>query len=140
MPNRRRISSGSAFEAQASYSRAIVSPDAGGDWVFVSGTTGFDYKTGAIAEKVEDQARQAFRNIQAALNLAGASIDDMVRVRVFLASGADFAKIAPVLSQYCRTAKPANTTLVTGFIDPRILVEIEATARIPHAGRIQGDP
>lgn len=121
---RKLISSGSSFEAVAGYSRAVVD----GDWVFVSGTTGFDYKTMTIDDDVVKQAEQCFRNIAAALQEAGASLDDAVRVRAFLANRADFERVAPVFGQHLGRARPANTTVVAELIDPRMKIEIEVTA------------
>ncbi len=122
---RRRISSGSSFEELASYSRAVVD----GDWVFVSGTTGFDYKAGTISPDVAEQARQTFRNIGVALEQAGSGFADLVRIRVYLADAADFASVAPIVGEFCRTSRPANTTVVTPLIDPRMKIEIEVTAK-----------
>ena len=121
---RKLISSGSSFEAVAGYSRAVVD----GDWVFVSGTTGFDYQTMTIADDVVAQAEQCFRNIAAALKEAGSSLDDVVRVRAFLASRADFERVAPVFGRHLGRARPANTTVVTELIDARMKIEIEVTA------------
>lgn len=125
MDSRRLISSGSSFEELAGYSRAVVD----GEWVFVSGTTGFDYAAGTISEDVTEQAEQAFRNIVWALDEAGASLADVVRVRVFLADGADFDRVAPVLGRRFAGIRPANTTVIAPLIDPRMKVEIEVTAR-----------
>lgn len=130
--HRRRISSGSRFEELAAYSRALVVPDAGGDWVFVSGTTGYDYRAHKISPDVCEQARQTFINIASALHAARGSLDDMVRIQIFLADRDDFERIAPIVGEYCRGAKPANTTLVTGFINQDIKIEIEVTARLPR--------
>ncbi len=122
---RRRISSGSSFEELASYSRAVVD----GEWVFVSGTTGFDYAAGTISGDVVEQTEQTFRNIEAALAEAGAEMADVVRIRVFVADPADFEKIAPIIGRHCREARPANTTIVASLVDSRMKVEIEVTAR-----------
>src|SRR5687767_6218895 len=118
---RRLISSGSPYEAQAGYSRAV----ADGDWVFVSGTTGFNYETMEISPDMAEQTRQTFRNIEAALAAAGASLDDTVRVRYILPAAADFAAAAPICAQQFARARPASTMLVAGLIDPRIKIEIE---------------
>jgi enamine deaminase RidA (YjgF/YER057c/UK114 family) len=123
--SRQRISSGSSFEELAGYSRAVVD----GDWVFVSGTTGFDYKSGNISDDVVEQTRQCFRNIDAALAQAGSSFADLVRIRVYLANAADFATVAPIVGEHCRGARPANTTVVTPLVDSRMKIEIEVTAR-----------
>ena len=124
-----RISSGSTFEELAGFSRAVVLPDAGGDWVLVSGTTGFDYAAMSISSDVEAQTHQVFRNIAHALEKAGSSLDEVVRIRVYLAAAEDFARVAPIVGQYMRVAKPANTTVVAPLVDERMRVEVEVTAR-----------
>jgi enamine deaminase RidA (YjgF/YER057c/UK114 family) len=122
---RRLISSGSKFEADIGYSRAVVD----GEWVFVSGTTGFDYATMAIAEDVTAQAEQCLKNIGAALAQAGASFADVVRVTYLLPNGADFPLCWPVLRRYFGEVRPAATMLSAGLADPRMKIEIEVTAR-----------
>jgi enamine deaminase RidA (YjgF/YER057c/UK114 family) len=122
---RRLISSGSRFEAEAGYSRAVVD----GEWIFVAGTTGFDYAAMAIAEDPAEQARQAFRNIAAALAEAGASLGDIVRVRYYMPDLADWPAIVPVLGEVFGAIRPAATALVCGLVDPRMKIEIEVTAR-----------
>lgn len=122
---RRWISSGSPYEAQIGYSRAVVD----GDWVFVSGTTGFDYATMTIADDVAAQAEQCLRNIDAALREAGASVADVVRVRYLLPDGGDFAACWPVLRRWFGAAPPAATMCCAGLLDPRMKIEIEVTAR-----------
>jgi enamine deaminase RidA (YjgF/YER057c/UK114 family) len=125
MSERRRISSGSPFEHDIGYSRAIVD----GNWVFVSGTTGFDYATMTISDDVAEQADQALRNIAAALAEAGSSLDDVVRVRYLLPRAEDFEVCWPVLRRYLGSALPAATMMVVGLADPRMKIEIEVTAR-----------
>lgn len=123
---RRLISSGSSFEKEFGYSRAVVD----GEWVFVSGTTGFDYSKMSISDDVVEQTEQCFRNIDAALDQAGASMADVVRVRIFVDSIASFEKVnRRVIGRVLGEIRPANTALVTGFIDPRIKIEIEVTAK-----------
>ena len=122
---RRLISLGSTFEAEAGYSRAVVD----GEWVFVAGTTGFDYAAMTIAEDPAEQARQTFRNITAALADAGASLADIVRVRYYMPDLADWPTIVPVLGEVFGTIRPAATALVCGLVDPRMKIEIEVTAR-----------
>ena len=122
---RRLISSGSTFEAEAGYSRAVVD----GEWIFVAGTTRFDYAAMTIAEDPAEQARQVFRNITAALTEAGASLADIVRVRYYVPDIADWPKIVPVLGEVFGTIRPAATALVCGLVDPRMKIEIEVTAR-----------
>ena len=122
---RRLISSGSRFEELAGFSRAVVD----GEWVFVSGTTGFDYASGSISDDVEEQAEQAFRNIKGALEEAGTSLVDVLRVRVYLADAADFDRVAPILGRHFRDIRPANTTVICPLVDRRMKAEIEVTAR-----------
>ncbi|MFP3944105.1 MAG: RidA family protein [Alphaproteobacteria bacterium] len=127
----KRISSNSKFEKLARFARAVVLPDPGGDWVLVSGTTGYDYRSGEITGDVSEQTRQAFRNIRAALTEADCTLDDLVCVRVFLARQADFETVAQIVGEHCYSARPANTTVVAALAEPEILVEIEVTARKP---------
>ncbi len=124
---RRRIASGSTFERDIGYVRAI----ADGDWVFVSGTTGFDYTTMTLADGVVAQAEQALANIATALAAAGASVADVVRVRYILPDRADFEPCWPVLRAAFAAAPPAATMIVAGLSDPRMRIEIEVTARRP---------
>ncbi|WP_341705532.1 RidA family protein [Ferrovibrio sp.] len=107
------------------YSRAVVD----GDWVHVSGTTGYDYASMTIAEDVVAQTEQTFRNIAAALQQAGCSLDDVVRVHYYLTEPAWFERIAPVCGRHFATARPAATALVCRLIDPKMKIEIEVTAR-----------
>ncbi len=122
---RRLISSGSSFEAEAGYSRAVVD----GEWIFVAGTTGFDYAQMTIADDPAEQTRQAFRNIEKALAEAGASLADVVRVRYYVPNAADWPAIVPVLGEVFGTIRPAATALFCGLVDPRMKIEIEVTAR-----------
>ncbi|RJF89890.1 RidA family protein [Oleomonas cavernae] len=121
---RRLISSGSTFEAQIGYSRAVVQ----GDWVFVSGTTGFDYATMTIGDDVAIQCEQVMRNIDAALKEAGATMADVVRVHYYLPDPQDFPACWPILQRWFGTVRPAATMLATGLADPRMKIEIEVTA------------
>ena len=127
---RRLISSGSTFEEQIGYSRAVVD----GDWVFVAGTTGFDYSTMAIADDVVAQAEQCVTNIRAALDEAGASLADVVRVRYLLPERDDFEPCWPVLRAAFGDVRPAATMQCCGLSDPRMRIEIEVTARRRPAG------
>lgn len=124
------ISSGSPFEEQIAYSRAVVD----GDWIFVSGTTGFDYSTMAISDDVAQQAEQCLKNIQHALRQAGAELSDIVRIRYIVPNAQDFEECWPVLRQYLGAVRPAATMLSAGLLDPRMKIEIEATARRPAKG------
>lgn len=122
---RRLISSGSTFETEIGYSRAVVD----GDWVFVSGTTGFDYAAGTISEDVAEQTEQTLKNIASALTEAGASFADIVRANYVLPNGADFPACWPVLRRYFGEVRPASMMIVAGLADPRMKIEIEVTAR-----------
>jgi len=122
---RKFVSSGSDFERDIGYSRAVVE----GRWVFVSGTTGFDYSTMAIADDVVAQADQCFRNIERALADARCRLADVVRVRYILPERDDFPKCWPVLQRYLGDVRPAATMIVAGLSDPRMKIEIEVTAR-----------
>ncbi len=122
---RRTISSGSSFEREIGYSRAVVD----GDWVFVSGTTGFDYSTMTISESVVEQAEQSMRNIVQALAEAGSRIEDVVRMRYILPRVEDFEPCWPVLHRYFGEVRPAATMIAAGLTDPRMKIEIEVTAR-----------
>jgi len=122
---RQLISSGSSFEADIGYSRAVVD----GDWVFVSGTTGFDYTTMTIADGLVEQTEQCLKNIAAALEQAGASLADVVRVTYVLPNRAEFAQCWPVLRKYFGQIRPAAMMIAAGLADPRMRIEIEVTAR-----------
>jgi enamine deaminase RidA (YjgF/YER057c/UK114 family) len=118
------ISSGSTFEQQIGYSRAVVQDH----WVFVSGTTGFDYATMSIADDIETQTDQALRNIAAALEQAGATLADVVRVTYVLPDASLFPRTWPVLQRHLGAVRPAAMMISAGLADPRMRIEIEATA------------
>lgn len=122
--SRRLISSGSSFEQQIGYSRAVVV----GDWVFVSGTTGFDYATMSISESVVEQTRQCLKNIEAALREADASMADVVRVTYVLPNAAEFEPCWPALREVFGEVRPAAMMISAGLADPRMKIEIEVTA------------
>lgn len=122
---RRLISSGSKFEQDVGYSRAIVD----GEWVFVSGTTGFDYDSMTISDNLLDQTEQCLKNIQSALRQAGADFSDVVRVNYIVPKGERFSDCWPVLRKYFGASRPAMTMISAGLLDPRMQIEIEVTAR-----------
>ena len=122
--NRKLISSGSTFEAQIGYSRAVVA----GDWVFVSGTTGFDYSTMTISDSITEQTEQCLKNIQAALAQAGSSLAEVVRVTYMLPNGSEFEQCWPILRKHFGEVRPAATMISASLADPRIKIEIEVTA------------
>lgn len=124
------ISSGSTFEAEIGYSRAVVQ----GDWVFVSGTTGFDYSNMTISDSLLEQAEQCLKNIEAALSNAGASLQDVVRVTYVLPKASDFPECWPVLRKYFGEVRPAAMMICAGLSDPRMKIEIEVTA-LKHGGQ-----
>lgn len=124
------ISSGSVFEREIGYSRAVAQ----GDWVFVSGTTGFDYATMTIAEGIEAQTEQCLKNIEAALRQAGASLADVVRVTYVLPDGDEFPKCWPVLRRCFGEVRPAAMMISARLMDPRMRIEIEVTALKPQGG------
>jgi enamine deaminase RidA (YjgF/YER057c/UK114 family) len=122
--SRTRISSGSSFEKIAGYSRAVID----GRQVFVSGTSGFDYTTMTVSDDAAVQTHQCFKNIQAALQQAGSSLDDVVRVTYLLSDASLFETLAPIFGEYLGVARPACTAMVVGMVDPRMKIEIEVTA------------
>ncbi|MEK6594247.1 MAG: RidA family protein [Pseudomonadota bacterium] len=122
---RRLISSGSTFEQEIGYSRAVVD----GNWIFVSGTTGFDYGSMTIPDSVTEQTEQCLKNIDAALQSAGASLHEVVRVTYILPKVAEFPQCWPILRKYFGQIRPAATMICAGLIDPRVRIEIEVTAR-----------
>jgi enamine deaminase RidA (YjgF/YER057c/UK114 family) len=125
---RRRISQGSSFEEAIGYSRAVVD----GPWAFVSGTTGYDYTTMTLPGEVERQAEQALANIATALGETGMTLDDVVRVRYYLAHREDWPACWPIVREAFRTARPAATMLVCGLQEEAMLIEIEVTAYAPR--------
>jgi enamine deaminase RidA (YjgF/YER057c/UK114 family) len=124
---RRLISSGSTFEAEIGYSRAVVD----GDWIFVSGTTGFDYSSMTIPAGIVEQTDRCLRNIESALALAGATLADVVRVTYVLPNAADFPQCWPTLRKYFGTIRPAAMMISAGLADERMRIEIEVTAKRP---------
>ena len=123
---RKLISSGSKFEAEIGYSRAVVD----GDFVFVAGTTGFDYAKMTISEDVAEQCEQTLKNIEAALSQAGASMKDVVRATYILPNAADFPACWPALRKCFGDIRPAGTMFSANLADTRMKVEIEVTAKI----------
>jgi len=121
---RRLISSGSKFEQDIGYSRAVVD----GEWVFVSGTTGFNYATMTIEDDLVAQCEQTLKNIGAALEQAGAGFDDVVRVHYLITPGEDFERCWPVVGRVFGNVRPAIVVMVVGLTDPRMKIEIEVTA------------
>jgi enamine deaminase RidA (YjgF/YER057c/UK114 family) len=129
---RRLISSGSTFEKSIGYSRAVVD----GDWVFVSGTTGFDYSNMTIQDDAVAQCEQALKNIAAALKQADSGFSDVVRVHYLMTSAADFERCWPAMGKAFGEVRPAATMMVVGLADSRMKIEIEVTALVrKKAGR-----
>ncbi len=119
------INSGSTFEAQMGYSRAVVDDE----WVFVSGTTGFDYSTMTIPDNIVAQAEQCFKNIEAALKQAGSSLQDVVRINYVVPIATEFPQCWPVMRRYLGDIRPAAMMISAGLADARMRIEIEVTAR-----------
>ncbi|MBI1776784.1 MAG: RidA family protein [Proteobacteria bacterium] len=126
---RQWIYSGSKYEELAGYARAVVD----GRFVFVSGTVGADFKTGAFADGAEAQSEQAIANIREALAKAGSSLEDVVRVRVYVPDPADVMTVSRVMKRHFDKTRPANTTICTPLTFPEMRVEIEVTALKPEA-------
>ena len=124
LTGRARISTGSPFEAEMGYARAVVKDD----WCFVSGVTGFDYETMKIPDTIEDQTRQIFATIESVLNEAAFDMSDIVRVRYIITDTSHLAAIGPVLTEFLGEIRPAATMIVAGLIDPAMLIEVEVTA------------
>ncbi len=122
--SRQLISSGSPFERDIAYSRAVAQ----GDWVFVSGTTGFDYPTMTIADDIESQAEQCLKNIESALAQAGASMADIVRITYVVPDGSLFERCWPVLRRYLGEVRPAAVMICAQLLDARMKIEMEVTA------------
>jgi enamine deaminase RidA (YjgF/YER057c/UK114 family) len=125
--SRRLISSGSSFEEAIGYSRAVVD----GDWIFVSGTTGFDYETMSIPNGLLEQTEQCLRNIESTLLQAEATLQDVVRVLYILPDASEFEQCWPLLRKHFGDVRPAATMISAGLADPRIKIEIQVTARKP---------
>jgi enamine deaminase RidA (YjgF/YER057c/UK114 family) len=121
---RHLISSGSTFEKSIGYSRAVVD----GEWIFVSGTTGFDYSNMTIKDDAVAQCEQALKNIEVALAQADAGFADVVRVHYLLTHGADFERCWPAMGKAFGAVRPAATMMVVGLADPRMKIEIEVNA------------
>lgn len=126
--NRKLISSGSEFESKFSYSRAVVD----GDYVFVSGTTGYDYESMSISDNSVEQAEQCFKNIEKVLLEAGSSLDQVVRVHYIFPNKSDFEPCRPIFKKYLGKTRPAATMFVAGLLDEKMKLEIEVTARVSN--------
>jgi enamine deaminase RidA (YjgF/YER057c/UK114 family) len=122
---RQLISSGSTFEREIGYSRAVVEDG----WIFVSGTTGFDYDNMTISDDLIEQAEQCFKNIRGALNKAGADLKDIVRVTYVLPDASDFQRCWPTLRKYLGEVRPAAMMISAGLSDSRMRIEIQVTAK-----------
>jgi enamine deaminase RidA (YjgF/YER057c/UK114 family) len=124
--SRRLISTGSPFERQGGYSRALVD----GDFCFVAGTTGYDYATMTMPADVAEQARNIFRTIDGALAEAGFALADIVRATYYIVDRSDADAVLAVCGEYLRDVRPAATILVVaGLLRPEMKVEIEVTAK-----------
>lgn len=124
MTDRRLISTGSTFETEFAYSRALVQ----GDWCFVAGTTGYDYATMTLPEGAEDQARNIFATIRGTLEEAGFAMEQIVRIRVIVTDPAHWQAAAPAVREALGHVRPPNTAIVAGLLAPEMKIEIEVTA------------
>lgn len=124
--HRKLISSGSDFEEKIGYSRAVVD----GDYVFVSGTTGYDYNSMSISSDVVEQAEQCFKNINQALLKAGSRMDNVIRVRYIFPDKNAFEPCWPVFKKYLGQARPASTLIIAGLMNDDMKLEVEVTARV----------
>lgn len=122
--SRKLLSSGSTFEENVGYSRAVIH----GDWVFVSGTTGYNYSTMTISDDIIEQAEQCLINIKETLEKAEASLSDVVRVTYILPNANEFESCWPVLNKYFGDIKPAATMFSAGLANDKMKIEIEVTA------------
>ena len=118
------ISSGSPFEKQVGYSRALVD----GDWAFVAGTTGYDPETRTMPESAAEQARNALGVIAHALEGAGFAMADVVRATYYFTDASYWDEVGPVLGKTFGEIRPAATALVVGLVKPEMKIEIEVTA------------
>lgn len=123
----RHITTGSPFEAQIGYSRAVVADG----WVFVAGTTGYDYTTMTMPDSIADQCRNALATIDTALQEAGSGLDHVVRVTYIVPCADEWSECWPVVSAAFATARPAATMFSAGLQNPEMKIEIEVTARVP---------
>lgn len=124
--SRRFISSGSEFESKIGYSRAVID----GEYVFVSGTTGYDYEAMSISSNPVEQAEQCFKNIESALIQAGSDLDNIVRIHYIFPNRLDFEPCWPVFRKYLANAKPAATMFIAGLLEDAMKLEIEVTAKL----------
>ncbi|MEL7498035.1 MAG: RidA family protein [Planctomycetota bacterium] len=122
--NRTHISTGSTFESEAGYSRAVVQ----GDWCFVSGTTGYNYADMTMPESVEAQTENCLATIADSLQQAGFSLEDIVRIRYYVTDPRYAEQVFPVVGKQFADIRPAATMVVTGLIRSEMKIEIEATA------------
>lgn len=129
---RRYLSTGSSFEKQASYSRAVID----GEWIFISGTTGYDYKTMGLPENVGKQTQNALATIEASLKQVGASLRDIVRVRYYVTERANIEMVFSVIGAVFADIRPAATMIVCDLIEPDMKIEIEVTARVPTLSNV----
>jgi enamine deaminase RidA (YjgF/YER057c/UK114 family) len=121
---RQLISSGSPFEAQVGYSRAVVQ----GDWCFVAGTTGTDPETKLMPDDVVAQGRNALNVIGKALEQAGFSFADVVRVTYYITDAAYWDVMGEIAGPVFGAIRPAASCVVVGLVKPEMKIEIEVTA------------
>ena len=127
--SRRWVEDHSEFEKQIGYARAVID----GDFVFVSGTTGYDYVTMTIEPDVLAQAEQCMRNLGEALQAAGSGFDEVVRWRYIFPERSDFEPCWPIFRRYLGRARPAATMIVAGLLNESMRLEVEVTARVKRS-------
>ncbi len=112
------------MEKQAGYSRAVVQ----GDWVFVSGTTGYNYNKMIMPESLSEQIHNCFKTISETLVQANSSLDEVVRVNYILSERAYSDEAFKIFGQYFGDIRPAAMLLIAGMLTDEMKVEIEVTA------------
>jgi len=127
MNARRLISTGSPFETAYGYSRAVVD----GDYVFIAGTTGYDYAKMEMPDDVGAQARNCFATIAKVLREAGSAMEAIVRATYYVTETSYQAPVLQVCGEHLAAIRPASTiVVVAGLLKPEMKVEIEITARV----------
>lgn len=121
---RRLISTGSPFEKEIGYSRAVVT----GNHCFISGVTGYNYASMTLPEDVAEQTRNCLNTIEQVLSEAGFGMRDLVRMRYIIPDRASVRYIKPVLGSRLGVIQPAATMIIAGLMEPEMKIEIEATA------------
>ncbi len=122
----KHISTGSPFEKEIGYSRAVVADG----WVFVAGTTGYDYDSMTMPPTIGEQCANTLATIAKTLAEAGSSLDDVVRVNYIVPNKDDWPECWPITSKAFAKAMPAATMICAELQNPEMKIEIEVTARL----------